>query len=201
MKSRLLGTVFAFIVASLMGNAQAALILDITETGSGGTRWQFSGSGATVTSAFATNGFYGKGWTAGSGSTGLIPLNSGGLYSILSGSGNFFVNNTSFSMGDVNLSSGTGGGAPSPRHRLTSNFSKNIGDILTWSGDIVTDAVYSKFNPGQYVTTGMFSAGVLGAPLVVNVGPQSEVPVPAAVWLFGSGLLGLIGIARRKKVA
>ena len=27
------------------------------------------------------------------------------------------------------------------------------------------------------------------------------VPVPAAVWLFGSGLLGLIGIARRKKAA
>jgi len=24
------------------------------------------------------------------------------------------------------------------------------------------------------------------------------IPVPAAVWLFGSGLLGLIGIARRK---
>lgn len=28
----------------------------------------------------------------------------------------------------------------------------------------------------------------------------SPVPVPAAVWLFGSGMLGLIGIARRKKV-
>ena len=27
------------------------------------------------------------------------------------------------------------------------------------------------------------------------------VPVPAAVWLFGSGLLGLIGIARRRKAA
>jgi len=27
----------------------------------------------------------------------------------------------------------------------------------------------------------------------------SNVPVPAAVWLFGSGLLGLIGMARRKK--
>lgn len=27
----------------------------------------------------------------------------------------------------------------------------------------------------------------------------SNVPVPAAVWLFGSGLLGLVGVARRKK--
>ena len=27
------------------------------------------------------------------------------------------------------------------------------------------------------------------------------VPIPATVWLFGSGLLGLIGIARRKKTA
>ena len=27
----------------------------------------------------------------------------------------------------------------------------------------------------------------------------APVPVPAAVWLFGSGLLGLVGLARRKK--
>ena len=29
----------------------------------------------------------------------------------------------------------------------------------------------------------------------------SAVPVPAAIWLFGSGLLGLVGMARRKKAA
>jgi len=29
----------------------------------------------------------------------------------------------------------------------------------------------------------------------------SAVPLPAAVWLFGSGLLGLVGMARRKNVA
>lgn len=34
--------------------------------------------------------------------------------------------------------------------------------------------------------------------VIVSVTP-SAVPVPAAVWLFGSGLLGLIGVARRKK--
>jgi hypothetical protein len=30
-------------------------------------------------------------------------------------------------------------------------------------------------------------------------GAPPEIPVPAAVWLFGSGLLGLVGVARRKK--
>ncbi|WP_372521448.1 VPLPA-CTERM sorting domain-containing protein [Sulfuricaulis sp.] len=35
---------------------------------------------------------------------------------------------------------------------------------------------------------------------VVTAAP-SEVPIPAAVWLFGSGLLGLAGVARRKKKA
>jgi len=32
----------------------------------------------------------------------------------------------------------------------------------------------------------------------VQSGDVGAVPVPAAVWLFGSGLLGLIGVARRK---
>lgn len=29
----------------------------------------------------------------------------------------------------------------------------------------------------------------------------SQIPLPAAVWLFGSGLMGLIGVARRRKTA
>ena len=35
----------------------------------------------------------------------------------------------------------------------------------------------------------------------VHAGDVSAVPIPAAMWLFGSGLLGLVGIARRKKAA
>ena len=33
----------------------------------------------------------------------------------------------------------------------------------------------------------------------VSVEPPSAVPIPAAAWLFGSAILGLFGIARRKK--
>ena len=40
---------------------------------------------------------------------------------------------------------------------------------------------------------------------IINFEPTAidtgVVPVPAAVWLFGSGLLGLVGMARRKKAA
>ena len=34
---------------------------------------------------------------------------------------------------------------------------------------------------------------------LTSVWVGSPVPVPAAVWLFGSGLIGLVGLARRKK--
>ena len=30
---------------------------------------------------------------------------------------------------------------------------------------------------------------------------ETVIPIPAAVWLFGSGLIGLVGVARRKKAA
>jgi len=38
----------------------------------------------------------------------------------------------------------------------------------------------------------------LGTHNAVQSGDVSAVPVPAAVWLFDSGLLGLVGVARRK---
>ncbi len=48
---------------------------------------------------------------------------------------------------------------------------------------------------GQNINLGSGSAaGDFGLEL-------TAVPVPAAVWLFGSGLLGLAGVARRKKAA
>jgi hypothetical protein len=37
--------------------------------------------------------------------------------------------------------------------------------------------------------------------LTYTIAGVSAVPLPAAVWLLGSGLLGLAGIGRRKKAA
>jgi len=49
---------------------------------------------------------------------------------------------------------------------------------------------------------GTFDCGAQGtncAAETSHVAAYGVVPVPAAVWLFGSGLLGLIGIARRRR--
>jgi hypothetical protein len=53
------------------------------------------------------------------------------------------------------------------------------------SGLIFSDATYTDGSTGNAATMGSWSV----------------VPIPAAAWLFGSGLLGLIGVARRKKAA
>ena len=47
--------------------------------------------------------------------------------------------------------------------------------------------------PGSYQWT--WGSGATADSLTLNVG---AVPIPAAAWLFGSGLLGLVGVARRK---
>jgi hypothetical protein len=44
--------------------------------------------------------------------------------------------------------------------------------------------------------TDIFPAGEIRGQVEVNV-----VPVPAAVWLFGTGILGLIGFSKRRKAA
>ena len=84
----------------------------------------------------------------------------------------------------------------------------NGGDIDMGAGGNMTVVCGNQCETGDtyvldyatVVPTGGFKGFNYTLHLEGTVG-ASAIPVPAAVWLFGSGLLGLVGVARRKKQA
>jgi len=73
----------------------------------------------------------------------------------------------------------------------------NIPVVLDWgvSGSVwETQDGDSNGIPGTAMTAGPFTG--FSPYFKVNT-----VPIPAAAWLFGSGLLGLVGVARRRRKA
>ena len=76
----------------------------------------------------------------------------------------------------------------------------NVADSeLVGSGACVSDYFnLACLSAAQHVTSGSWSTGGPGLSHITFYN-SGVVPVPAAVWLFGSGLLGLVGVARRKR--
>lgn len=52
-----------------------------------------------------------------------------------------------------------------------------------------------------WTDNGLVTEGDTTVLIYADFAPSTVIPVPAAAWLFGSGLLGLIGFARRKRAA
>lgn len=81
----------------------------------------------------------------------------------------------------------------------------NLQDDDYWSGSdylpFDDNAWYFNFETGGYQGGNNKYSDIFFAWAVRDGDVAAVVPVPAAVWLFGSGLLGLIRIARRKKAA
>lgn len=76
--------------------------------------------------------------------------------------------------------------------------------ILEFNSDQLVDLNFSTTTGGiQLISSGDSVTGVdsfgLGFDATWDFSTYSVVPFPAAVWLFGSGLIGLFGLARRKK--
>lgn len=86
-------------------------------------------------------------------------------------------------------------------------------DIMGTNGTLTisstTNFLFAEKNSGGIFSqeTGSSLLGPNNWNLVFGSGAQLQavdvtpIPVPAAVWLFGSALLGLVGVARRKKAA
>ena len=87
---------------------------------------------------------------------------------------------------------------------VTWNGIASIPVVATSPTTIVCDTATCS-DTSSYTIDGAFHVNGAGFTTVAytvhlegGISAPSEIPVPAAVWLFGSGLLGLAGVARRK---
>ena len=134
-------------------------------------------------------------------------------------------------IGPASLTSGSFGGSITDNNGDTATISTTSNAIYTALIDgasyqtlqgspFSTTTNVSDTSPFGFVNFGLPANSQPGPAINSNIGIRMEftltpgdsvsvtsrfeveaVPVPAAVWLFGSGLLGLVGIARRKKAA
>jgi hypothetical protein len=82
----------------------------------------------------------------------------------------------------------------------------SVGDTLSLYGYVNTTAqallggsASTASDPAQIFIASQTTG--IGFTVASGVTYPTSVPVPATVWLFGSGLIGLIGVARRRKAA
>ena len=75
-----------------------------------------------------------------------------------------------------------------PIARLNFTLSSGVSNSMISMDAAAQGGTWSSFTVGDFTNT------YEGA----TINPVNPVPVPAALWLFGSGLIGLAGVARRR---
>lgn len=178
--------------------------------------FDLSGGSISVTS-FSQDAYQG---TAG-GTFYLRSINNGTMGGTIDGSGNMTLDPTGRVGAAANFATTIGEqvwnfdnfgvGAPNATNTWVTGTSSNRNQGLT-PGFTLSGTALSDAGAGMWTGT-LVSAGNIGTAWgssfqntqyseVYNVNiTANAVPVPAAVWLFGSGLLGLVGVARRRKQA
>jgi len=139
-----------------------------------------------------------------------------GVNDFMSVSGSFNLTQVPFSLdgwdqlifGDIDIVVGTPGisplNTPLPASALYNGsiFENGLACIASVGVICPTDDVRGTYDGTNFSMNRFYSDGFIDGfnyEIIIN-GSVSAVPVPAAVWLFGSGLIGLFGINRRKKM-
>lgn len=111
------------------------------------------------------------------------------------------LNCTGSEMGHLfyNELGGVAGQSITATHNANYGLFQNLQPLSYWSGTVYVPnanlAWIFAFNPGAQGTD---LKNDLWYALAVRPGQVAAIPAPAAAWLLGSGLLGLIGVARHK---
>ena len=74
-------------------------------------------------------------------------------------------------------------------------FETGLADV---SSKLVMSNIVGEFNIAAISLSTLLNDGSFTSYVEQNFVVSSTVPIPAAVWLFSSGLIGLIGFAKRK---
>jgi len=217
---RLVVTVLSF-GAPIAGQALVLPIDQMTITGGMFSIEQFGSTNTTPITGFGpdtnlVSGYIGNG---GSGLAANVPdPNSILEFSLVTIPVNVYT--AAANLGDDNTAAGTVVGGPAPMGTLDNVANTISMDLSSWfmnwndsdifagtgKADGVTSLLASgSWDPGTRAFTLTWTSLLLDGPApeigrweLNGVAAPATVPLPAAVWLFGSGLLGLIGIMKRR---
>jgi hypothetical protein len=206
-KKQAIRAVTAALALTASATSMAALVAN-GDFESGGDSWGTEPAGGS-SFAFPATGGNGGGYLEMTGSTGgegwggvaistddpagaLLAdfgVVAGGTYDFL-----FDMQQTNSGGGGIKLESW---GETGPISNSGDNFVAGTSDWASFSQSYTIAANATRL---KIVLLGISNSNVYGFDNVcIDDCSTAAVPVPAAAWLFGSGLLGLFGIARRKK--
>ncbi len=171
---------------------EAQLTVDVTDAGPGQVLFTFNNSGPDDSSI--TDVYFDDGSIASISSIASIDNSDPGVSFSLNASPPDLPGGNSITPA-FNATPGLTADSDAPPPINGVNPGESLGILVDLNGgvsyaDLLSDIVSMDLRIGIHVQA--YASG--GSESFVN-----NVPVPAAVWLFGSGLLGLVGVARRKR--
>jgi len=177
-----------------------------------------SGTGGTYVAPFSTAATIAAGTTVSSqlihADSGLVSLEAIGelffdqpIIAIIGKSQTLVASDGALGVTGVTYESGNGGTVDGngnttlPDERGGEGFAGgalDVNDYFSFGCTILLPGCLPDVLYVNQITTGVHPGGVMDEFRVITAGSVvPAVPVPGAVWLFGSGLLGLIGMAKR----